>query len=100
MHVLVFNIQKYGRLFNTQIFSDKISTAQIYMWIWSNVLYIKYYAYLTIYLAYTAKNAQVDAILMKTGLNNVLLPTLFIAVNNIEQYCYTRFRLNNIVQYC
>jgi hypothetical protein len=29
-----------------------------------------------------------------------LLPTLFIAVNNIEQYCYTRFRLNNIVQYC
>jgi hypothetical protein len=29
-----------------------------------------------------------------------LLPTLFIAVNNIEQYCYTRFKLNNIVQYC
>ena len=52
------------------------------------------------YLAYTRKNAQVVAILMKTGLNNVLLPTLFIAVNNIEQYCYTRFRLNNIVQYC
>jgi hypothetical protein len=49
---------------------------------------------------YTRKNAQVDAILMKTGLTNVLLPTLFIAVNNIEQYCYTRFRLNNIVQYC
>jgi hypothetical protein len=49
---------------------------------------------------YTRKNAQVDAILMKTGLNNVLLPTLFIAVNNIEHYCYTRFRLNNIVQYC
>jgi hypothetical protein len=46
------------------------------------------------------KNAQVDAILMKTGLNNVLPPTLFIAVNNIEQYCYTRFRLNTIVQYC
>jgi hypothetical protein len=39
--------------------------------------------------AYTRKNAQVDAILMKTGLNNVLLPTLFIAVNNIQaqQYC-------------
>jgi hypothetical protein len=37
---------------------------------------------------YTRKNAQVDAILMKTGLNNVLLPTLFIAANNIEQYCY------------
>jgi hypothetical protein len=49
---------------------------------------------------YTRKNAQVDAILMKTGLNNVLLPTLFIAVNNIEQHCYTRFRLNNIVEYC
>ena len=32
---------------------------------------------------YTRKNAQVDAILMKTGLNNVLLPTLFIVVNNI-----------------
>jgi hypothetical protein len=29
-----------------------------------------------------------------------LLPTLFIAVNNIEQHCYTRFRLNNIVEYC
>jgi hypothetical protein len=50
---------------------------------------------------YTRKKAQVDAILMKTGLNNALLPTLFIAVNNIEQYCYTRFRLKNIyiVQY-
>jgi hypothetical protein len=34
---------------------------------------------------YTRKNAQVDAMLMKTVLNNVLLPTLFIAVNNIEQ---------------
>jgi hypothetical protein len=34
----------------------------------------------------TAKNAQVDAILMKTGLNNALLPTLFTVVNNIEQY--------------
>ena len=65
-----------------------------------NALYIKYYAYLITYLAYTRKNAQVDAILMKTGLNNVLLPTMFIAVNNIEQYCYTRFRLNNIVDKC
>ena len=34
----------------------------------------------------TAKNAQVVAILMKTGLNNALLPTLFTVVNNIEQY--------------
>jgi hypothetical protein len=49
---------------------------------------------------YTRKNAQVDAILMKTGLNNVLLPTLFTVVNSIGQYCYTQFRLNNIVQYC
>jgi hypothetical protein len=49
--------------------------------------------------SYTAKNDQVVAILMKTGLNNALLPTLFTVVNNIEQYCYTRLRLNNIVQY-
>jgi hypothetical protein len=50
---------------------------------------------------YTAKNDQVVAILMKTGLDNVLLPTFFTVVNNSEQYCYTRFRLNNIiVQYC
>jgi hypothetical protein len=49
---------------------------------------------------YTRKNAQVVAMLMKTGSNNVLLPTLFTVVNNIEQYCYTRFGLNNIVQYC
>ena len=32
-----------------------------------------------------AKNDQVVVILMKTGLNNVLLPTLFTVVNNIEQ---------------
>ena len=38
---------------------------------------------------YTRKNAQVDAILMKTGLNNVLLPTLFIAINNIENNIVT-----------
>jgi hypothetical protein len=49
---------------------------------------------------YKAKNDQVVAMLMKTGLNNVLLPTLFTAVNNIEQYCYTRFSINNIVQFC
>jgi hypothetical protein len=34
---------------------------------------------------------------MKTTLSNVLLPTLFTVVNNIEQYRYTRFTLNNIV---
>jgi hypothetical protein len=49
---------------------------------------------------YTAKNDQVVAMLMKTGLNNVLLPTLFTVVNNIEQHCYTQFRFNNVVQYC
>jgi hypothetical protein len=49
---------------------------------------------------YTAKNDQIVAILMKTGLNSALLPTLFTVANNIEQCCYTRFMLNNIVQYC
>jgi hypothetical protein len=39
----------------------------------------------------TCKNAQVVAILMKTGLNNVLLPTLFTVVNNIEQSCFARY---------
>ena len=37
---------------------------------------------------------------MKTGLNNVVLPTLFNVVNNIVQHCYTQlqpgFRLNNM----
>jgi hypothetical protein len=35
-----------------------------------------------------------------TGLNNVLLPTLFIAVNNIEQCCWAWIGCNNIVQCC
>jgi hypothetical protein len=35
-----------------------------------------------------------------TGLNNVLLPTLFTLVNNIEQYCWVWIGCNNIVQYC
>jgi hypothetical protein len=35
-----------------------------------------------------------------TGLNNVLLPTLFTLVNNIEQYCWAWIECNNIVQYC
>jgi hypothetical protein len=34
---------------------------------------------------YTRKNAQVDAILMKTGLNNVLLPSAHI-VHSCQQY--------------
>jgi hypothetical protein len=33
------------------VFKIRISIAQICMWIRSNVLYIKYYAYLTTYLA-------------------------------------------------
>ena len=49
-------------------------------------------------LNYTPKNDQVDAILIWTGLNNVVLPTLFRLVINIEQYCYTRFSFNNIVE--
>jgi hypothetical protein len=35
-----------------------------------------------------------------TGLNNVVLPTLFTLVNNIEQYCWAWIECNNIVQYC
>ncbi len=34
---------------------------------------------------YTAKNEQLVAILLRTGLNNVLLPTLLIVVNNNVQ---------------
>ena len=38
--------------------------------------------------------------LLKTGLNNVVLPALFNVVNNIVQHCYTGlrawFRLNNV----
>ena len=43
---------------------------------------------------YTAKNDQLVVILMKIRLNNVLLPTLFNAVNNIAQSCYTRLTVN------
>ena len=41
-------------------------------------------------VVYTRKNAQVDAILMKTGLNNVLLPTLFTLYVNNEFECFIR----------
>jgi hypothetical protein len=45
--------------------------------------------YLLIFTFYTQLN-QVVAILMKTGLNNVVRPTLFtVVVNNIQQHCYT-----------
>ena len=33
--------------------------------------------------------------LMKTALNNLLLPTLFKVVNNIVQHCYTRLQANS-----
>jgi hypothetical protein len=35
-----------------------------------------------------------------TGLNNVLLPTLFTLVDNIEQCCWAWIGCNNIVQHC
>jgi hypothetical protein len=35
------------------------------------------------------KNEQLVAMLMKTGLNNVLLPTLFVVVNNIANRIVT-----------
>jgi hypothetical protein len=38
---------------------------------------------------YTAKNDQVVTILMKTGLNNVVWPTLFTVANNVELYIVT-----------
>ena len=46
------------------------------------------------------KNEQLVLILLKTGLNNIFILKLMIVVNSIEQYCYTRFSLNNVVQYC
>jgi hypothetical protein len=52
---------------------------------------------LTPSITYTAKNAEPVA---QQGLNNVLLPTLFIAVNDIEQCCWDWIGCNNIVQYC
>ena len=44
----------------------------------------------------SAKNKQVAAMLVKTGLNNVLLPTLFTVVSDVVQRFYFRFRKNNI----
>ena len=51
-------------------------------------------------LNYATGGEHFVAMLVKTGLNNVLLPTLPTVVNNIIQYCYIGFRLNNIIQYC
>ena len=43
-----------------------------------------------------AKNEQLVSCAMKRILNNaLLLPTLLDVVNDIDQYCYTRFTLNN-----
>ena len=47
---------------------------------------------------YMANNHQPVAMLLRRGLNNVVLPTWFMDVDNIVQNCHTRFRLNNIVQ--
>ena len=49
---------------------------------------------------YTAKYHQPVAMLLYTGLNNVVLLTLIKVVNNGEQHCHTPFSLNNIVQCC
>jgi hypothetical protein len=49
---------------------------------------------------YTRKNAHVDAILMKTGLNSALLPTLFTVVNNIVTPDSGSTILFNIVDKC
>jgi hypothetical protein len=54
-------------------------------------------------LEYTAKNDQVVAILMKTGLNNALLPTLFTVstvLNNIVAPDSGSTVLFNIVDKC
>ena len=47
--------------------------------------------------SYTVRNEQFVALLMKTGLGNVLVPTLFTVVNNIVQYWYTRLSSNNTI---
>jgi hypothetical protein len=49
-------------------------------------------------LEYTAKNDQVVAILMKTGLNNALLPTLFTA--SCQQYWTILLHPIQAQQYC
>jgi hypothetical protein len=59
--------------------------------------YIKYEAYLLPILILHGKKRRARC---STGLNNVLLPTLFILVNNIEQSCWAWIGCNNIVQYC
>ena len=48
----------------------------------------------------TAKKHRPVAMLLRTGLINVVMPTLFKVVNNIDQHCYTPFSLNNVVQCC
>ena len=59
--------------------------------------YIKYYAYLYHLLSLHGKKRRARC---STGLNNVLLPTLFTLVNNIEHYCWAWIGCNNIVQCC
>ena len=40
---------------------------------------------------------QPVAMLLRTGLNNVVRPTMFKVFKNIKQHCYTQFSLNDIV---
>ena len=49
-------------------------------------------------MTYTAKNAQLAAILFITGLNNVVLPTLFIVVNNIDNIVKPEIDRNQVKQ--
>ena len=55
-----------------------------------------------IFCCYTRqkKIEQIVAMLKKTELKNVLMPTLFIFVNNIELYCLAWIGYNNTEQYC
>jgi hypothetical protein len=49
---------------------------------------------------YTAKNDQVVALLMKTGLNNVMRPTLFTVVNKLNNIVTPDSGSTIFVQYC
>ena len=52
------------------------------------VSYTHHFIYLGSML-YTRQKIITCSKLLKTGCNNVVLPTLFIVVNNIVQHCYT-----------
>ena len=48
----------------------------------------------------TALHSKKSWACSSTGLNNVVLPTLFLVVNNIEQYCWGWMACNNVVHHC